>query len=237
MPYPVIAMPMWGGAGSRALDLSGRGNHFDDWSGGVSWVPEGLALEHILDGFITNNSPNMPAIGTGDYTLFVYQKKAANQTQGILAFGAYDPTWVISLSNHIYIYDGGNKTVSTGILTTGKAESFTFVREGTGANQTKYYINGLYDSATTHSDSIAAPSTMTIGCDRDSASNYEYSGTIYALHFFNVALTAVQVEFLNINPYFMYQIPEELYGYMDSGPPPETSIPALMNFYRQLRAG
>jgi len=46
-----------------------------------------------------------------------------------------------------------------------------------------------------------------------------FNGLIDDLPIFDTALSTTQIKFLSENPYFMYQIPEELYGYVSAAPP------------------
>ena len=196
------------GSGNRVNDLSGNRTIFDDWTNSPVWVPGGLDFENaVTTQWITSNSPAISAIGTGNYTLILGLKVEAYNVNncGTFTFGVFDPSWVMDSSGHPYIYDGGNKTASSGVVPIGVDTVVAYVREGTGAGQLKYYIDGVSAGTSTHSDSINAPSTVTIGSDRDSSSIYDYDGVVRFVYLYNRALTSSEVSQLYREPFCMFE--------------------------------
>lgn len=64
------------------------------------------------------------------------------------------------------------------------------------------------------------------------AAGREFAGTINNVSIFNTPMSATQTDFIHYNPYFMYQMPEELYGY--TAAVGGLSIPVAMNYYNQM---
>ncbi len=52
MPRPVLALPLWEGAGNRAVDLSGHGNH-GTLIDGPKWVADGLCFDSAVNCVVT----------------------------------------------------------------------------------------------------------------------------------------------------------------------------------------
>jgi len=187
------------GGGKYVKNLASPRSPLNDFTG--SYLdPYGLVNNNAQ--WVTTNSPGIPAIGTGNYcvhakVMFTYP--ATNM--GIVAFGSYDPTWAKSSSDSLYIYDGGAKTTGSAVLTINVPGTLTWSREGTGTNQTKQYVNGIATTPCTHGDSIGAPTTISIGADRDGIAAYSFRGVIYEVAIWNRSLSPAEVAALNSAPY------------------------------------
>jgi len=233
-PHPVLSMPMWEGAGGLARDYSGRGNH-GTFTNSPTWTTEGIECDLSGESYITisdiaGSFDICSAISisfdlywvAGDEWGRLVDKGYGNGVYQLYQYG-------VGGNIGFYLY-GITGDIDTGVPLEGRNQ-WCFVYDGSSA---KIYKNGnlVHTSAGLSGDILYhADPLYLMGGGADTT-----TGTIYSAEIFrNVALSAAQVKFLSENPEFMYQIPEELYGYV-AGAPPETNIPALMNFYKQLRA-
>lgn len=224
-PRPVLAMPIWEKAGNRTMDLSGNGNH-GALTNGPDWVADGLDFDGTsnyvdLDTiqFINSNTPftvwcwiyldsfnyDFPAIFSTKSDLDSGNNWRCwfsdNATYGFIAFGSQGE-WVRLKSQDI---------PSASLL--GKWYHVVINYNGQGAATSgnfNLYING------TQQNTIAMGAIGTINTNSmiGRAGIRYWDGNICAVSVFNSALSAAQVKFLYDNPYFMFQIPEELYGYV-----------------------
>jgi hypothetical protein len=135
------------------------------------------------DRLILIDNPNN-RLDTGPFTIeaWIYPTSvspAANFT--IICKGASSATgtWqfdISSTSKLRFQYDSASAITSSGSLTANVWTHVAVVREGTGSNQTKLYINGSNDGTGTVSSNFNTTSTVKIGQNRDS--NIEYTGFI-----------------------------------------------------------
>jgi len=74
-PRPVVAIPFWEGAGNRAIDYSGRGNH--GAFNGPKWA--GSGVEFSSDNINLGEGAGTLDFGTGDFSIFtVFQRNAVS---------------------------------------------------------------------------------------------------------------------------------------------------------------
>ena len=132
------------GTGSLAFDGTG------DW----------LLIPHSVDQFLS----------TGNFTIefWVY----LNVTGTAMAFvskGTSTTGWSVNIppTNVVnFAYDNGVVIASTGTLSSGVWTHIAVVREGTGSNQTKIYINGVNDGTGTVSSNFNQTNPMYIAANR-----------------------------------------------------------------------
>ena len=128
--------------------------------------------------------------GTGNFTIEGYFNTEKNTNSTIICSNNYytagtNGNWVFRITNSTQIafasYDGtGNEEYQTFSFTVkrGKWHHFALVREGTGSNQFKIYIDGSSVGAMTVSKSLSGGSTgIGIGDDL-SGTNHEFKGNI-----------------------------------------------------------
>ena len=219
MPHPVLAMPMWEGAGNRALDYSGRGNH-GILTDGPSWVTNGVSFDGTDD--YINTGINGISVNTGSFCAWVKRiggwSSSETDDEYIFEFG-------ISNDDRVVLYLNDNGQIRFLILDNNVAD-IAYTTE-TSWNEQWYHLVGVYgpsllrlyvDAVSQVDDTsigtIEPITTLSIGGDNLGAvgTNF-FTGIINNCSIFNTTLTQTQVKFLYENPYFMYEIPEELYGY------------------------
>jgi len=151
------------GSGTTAADSSGNG-HDGTFYGAVSWVnntPCGYALN--FDG--TNAYlfiHAMDSFGTADFTIDFWIKTTSASTGAIYNQGTGDGQNInifCSPDGKIYLADGGGNLrvgITDNAVNDGYWHHVTIVREGTGTNQTKIYLDGVLDKSGTFNEIINA---------------------------------------------------------------------------------
>lgn len=248
MPVPILAIPLWEMGGNRVIDLGRRRNHGTII--GANWTANGLNFggsDYVDCGDINLLTPGEP------FTIFAlskYTDDIANQTypnilsmrtttgvsfgiawarndgsspyDGIL-LGGYSGWDTIKVDVHAD--DNKDKLVSCTVIYDGGTTSIV--------DSYKFYFNGVTKTLYSSGDFANAGNYNRIGRSGSSA-NY-FVGLISCTIIFSCALSAAQAKFLHDNPYFMFQLPEELHGYA-AGAPPSTTIPVFIHLYNQMRA-
>lgn len=208
--------PMLESSGSKVFDLSGNGNaviktdlgtgYTFEWKeGGIYTIESGGNHSYLQT---LSPSPNF-SVGTGPYTLIAQVKPDSFLAtyHMLMDFGNYNPMWYFTSAGKLEIYDGGDKGVSNGSISAGEKSTIAWVREGIGANQTKYYINGQLDSTTQHADIISASQIQIKG---NLNANFILNGILYWVHFYNWALSASEIAQVTSEPFCMFKDPAEI---------------------------
>lgn len=215
-PRPVMVMPMWEGAGNRAIDLSGHGNHGE--FNGTDWVANGIYFDGASEDHLNCGSgislttltrlsvyvlARQDTIGSGA-NVFINQSSS-----GTAKFQA------ASISNdelRFYSEDLSPTSISTNTspLSTDVLNNIVFVWDGSNI---VFYVNGVgvyFDTMTGTIDT----SSEDLFIGKYKGTGYALDGKMYTAAIFYTDLNAQQVKLLSNNPHFMYQIPEELYDYV-----------------------
>lgn len=135
------------GTGSLAFDGTG------DW----------LLIPHAPDQFF----------GTGNFTIEMWLYLATTgAARGLVAKGTSTTGWLVSTnaSNQVVFTFGTSTITSTGAISGTTWTHIAVVREGTGTNQTKIYINGTNDGTGTVSTNFNQTNAMYVGADRTAGS-------------------------------------------------------------------
>ena len=108
---------------------------------------------------------------TGNFTVefWVYLNSAhTGANRGLVARGTSTTGWQISLNTtEKVVFTFGTSTItSSGSITTNAWNHIAVVREGTGTNQTKIYINGTNDGTGTVNTSFTQTNVFYIGANR-----------------------------------------------------------------------
>ena len=107
--------------------------------------------------------------GIGNFTIELWIRLAATgSARGLVAKGTSTTGWLVSLnsSNQVVFTYGTSTITSSGTVSAGVWTYLAVVREGTGANQTKIYINAVNDGTGTVSTDFTQTSSMYIGANR-----------------------------------------------------------------------
>ena len=232
MPVPVVAIPMWEGAGDQAVDLSGNGNHAD--IGDTIW-DNGLVknTSSLLD---IPNSPSINSINNNnEYTVVLgLNRNIANTSY--LAIGkplrssdaaeitfSLTISWSTPASGYAWRLHHAHSWTNKKLLDNVKSAS------------TDKQIVGLYDGSymrlyTNGVPTVSLATTTIPGTTSDNLTAGGHASTTYDYtYIYNRALSPYQVKFLNDDPYFMFRVPDELYGYAAAG----VSIPVLIHQMQQ----
>jgi hypothetical protein len=107
--------------------------------------------------------------GTGAFTVeFWLYLGATGAARGLVAKGTSTTGWLVSLdsSNRVVFTYTTSTITSTGAISGTTWAHIAVVREGTGTNQTKIYINGTNDGTGTVSTDFNQTSVMYVGANR-----------------------------------------------------------------------
>jgi len=247
MPVPVMALPFWEGNGDEAFDVSGHGNNgtlvgVPEWVGGAA----GLEFNGSSDYITVPNHGSIDISGTNTHISMSAEIKYS--TTSIIAdkdiFGKWNPDtsqrqyrmdiddsdgerlklWLSSDgTNYSSLY--GNTDIVDG-----KLHRCVCTYDGI---YMRVYVDGLLDAnPLAYSNGIASTScNLTVGVRSDL--ERFFGGLINNPILWNACLTPYQVQFLNTYPYFMYQVPQELYG-QPLAAPAGVTIPVFMQHYKQM---
>jgi hypothetical protein len=110
--------------------------------------------------------------GTGNFTIqaWIY-RNAAGAVHSIAAKGGASTGWVFQVhsDNKLRFTQTTTNIDSTGTIPAGAWTHVAVVREGTGTNQTKLYINGVNDGQATVTTDFNQTEQLNIGADRGNA--------------------------------------------------------------------
>ena len=108
-------------------------------------------------------------LGTGNFTIeFWLYLGATGAARGLVAKGTASTGWLVSTdaSNKVVFTYATSTITSSGALAGSTWYHIAVVREGTGSNQTKIYINGTNDGTGTVSTDFNQTSIMYVGANR-----------------------------------------------------------------------
>lgn len=134
----------------------------------AKWGATSMAFDGTGDWLTVIDKPVL-RFGTGAFTVegWLYLG-ATGAARGIVGKGTSTTGWLLSTdaSNKVVFTYGTSTIVSTGALSGSTWYHIAVVREGTGANQTKIYINGTNDGTGTVSTDFNQTSIMYVGANR-----------------------------------------------------------------------
>lgn len=219
MPHPVLAMPMWERAGDHVFDYSGNFHHGTNH--GADRAVEGLNFvsannDYVVSDFALLGEPITIAVRYTTTTIIdnktlcsVANKDVADQqhrlllkVNGYLSASTYDGTE--SSATESYNSADGRWHSAAAVFETGSLR--------------KIYRDGIHKDTDTVTHTVTGINRTAVGVTADSTPYGFFNGSISYALIFDVALSAAQIKFLSDNPYFMYEIPEELYGYVAGVP-------------------
>ena len=123
-----------------------------------------LLFPHNVDQFLS----------TGNFTVEMWVYRNASGTYGLVGKGTGTTGWLVSLnsSNQVVFTFASSTITSTGTVSATTWTHIAVVREGTGTNQTKIYINGTNDGTGTVSTDFNQTNSMYVGADRTGGSAF-----------------------------------------------------------------
>ena len=147
-------------------------------------------------------------------------------------------------SNDHYAYTDGNIYLSclrndrlnlgnVGISDRTQWHTFTITNKP-GANNWKFYQNGIEYYNNTGEDTVTFPTTPCFGIGYI-GSSYYYKGNLRYIYIYNIALSQSKIQAIHANPYQMFEpvFSEVLFGYV-APVAGGLSIPIAYHHYRQL---
>ena len=217
MPHPVLAMPMWEGAGNRVMDYSGHGNH-GTLMNGPTWGSGGIKLDGVNDYIHCINNPTLDI--TDKISVFasvLFTSSGAYPT--ICSKGYWGNSYSMMFQDttripRLYVDAIGHHGTSVVPLDTTTSVGYTY---GDGNKRT--YVDGIIDLDMVSSGAIPTVAYSLYLFNDKSLTDYPFPGDANNIMIFNDIINAAQAKFISDNPYFMFQIPEELYGYVAGAPP------------------
>lgn len=204
---------MWEDAGGRVFDYSGHGNH--GVITGADWTPDGLNFirtnsNYVSCGQVVSGYPFTlhTTIKLDDLTASMFVSLSSGSVN------TYHAIYYDSVTNTITArsYDGTIRDAKS--INTIYAQQYTVTGVWESASSRKLYIDGVYIAENTQTESGIGYATTKLGVSADSTPYGYLDGLMKDAYIYNYAPSAAQVKFLYDNPYFMFQIPEELYGYV-----------------------
>jgi hypothetical protein len=127
-----------------------------------------MSFDGTGDWLTSPNTPNLQ-LSTGNFTIegWVYLN-AVGSARGFVSKGTSTTGWSLGTnsSNQVVFSDTATSFASTGALAVSTWYHIAVVREGTGTNQTKIYINGTNDGTSTVATDFNQTSIMYVGADR-----------------------------------------------------------------------
>ncbi len=234
-PRSVLAMPFWEGAGNKVYDISGNMNHGTllngtKWSGGK--FGNALSFDGVNDCVVVGNrvslKPDFVSVmawvktsnggeqtvfsqkgrnygGWYAYALRLFDGKVKVRLQQTNEPSFIDFTGIANLNDGNWHQIGFtfDTDFKVHIYVDGKLDSIS----NAGSNSIYYYVTDI-------------PAYIGIGTyNLGQGDIYEmaFNGLIDDVHIYNRALTPAQIKFSYDHPFFMYEMPEELWGYYLSG--------------------
>ena len=127
-----------------------------------------MSFDGTGDWLTSPDTPNLQ-LNTGNFTIegWVYLN-AVGAVRGFVSKGTSTTGWSLGATalNQIIFNYASSSITSTGVLVVSTWYFVTVVREGTGSNQTKIYINGTNDGTGTVATNFNQTSIMYVGADR-----------------------------------------------------------------------
>jgi hypothetical protein len=238
-PHPILAMPFWEGAGNIAFDYSGHQHH--GTLNGPAWVFDGVYFDGINDNINLGEGNGLFDFGTGDFSIFTAIKRNAVSSAYETVLGkwvsGYPVQYWIRIGEDNKLF-GGHRTEAEGrwYIKSSVAIADTdthniLYQRNSGISNYQFFIDGV-DVTVNDQQQIAYNTTTDNDADVILGSNgvtAEYfNGDFYNTIVFDTYLTSAQSKFLHYDPYFMYRLPEELYGSASAAP-----IPVIIQHLRQ----
>ncbi len=197
------------GQGAVAADVTGNGHNFI-FTGNVAWTTGLDGSSHAVrftgasGSYLTANMSNDFNFGTNPFTASYIVKGTQFGPQSVLmkdryfGSGGYTGLYTYVHGNSL-AYWNGNANIFGGTAMDNVTRRFTFVREGTGPNQLKVYVNNgsgtVLAAVGQEARNLLNSFPLTLGASADGM--YPLTATIDDARVFSCALTASQVASLS----------------------------------------
>ena len=163
-------------------DVNGNNGTFVAYlfAGGESTAATARSVGFDGNDFLSFANTSDFVFGTGAYTVEFWIKPDTTPTGNIIFSAADTNGFVINMdadSVNINKYSVGDVVSSTSMAPVGQWTHYAFVREGTGSNQTKIYVNGQLDKTGTDANDWTVNANWGLGA-RNSDGNYGVEGKI-----------------------------------------------------------
>ncbi len=213
-PVPVLALPIWEGAGNKVYDVSGKRNH-GILGSTTKWQQGCILFDGTANSYITHpvSASLHPTANISVACLFKANTLSGYNDIITKTTVDGDNNWFIESSDtnfEIAFTDTAHSP--TAGLVTNKWYHIIVTYSDTN-NRVVCYLNGV--SILSEADSYSMRNAATnhpLQIGRGWAGE-EFPGNINNPIIFSDELTRAQAKFLYDNPYFMYEMPEELWGY------------------------
>lgn len=139
----------------------------------AKWGTTSLAFDGTGDWLVQIDRPAL-RLGTAAFTIEMWVYRSASGTYGLVSKGTNTTGWSVSLnaSNQVVFSFAASIFNSTGTVAATTWTHIAVVREGTGASQTKIYINGTNDGTGTVATDFSGTDVMYVGADRVAGSAF-----------------------------------------------------------------
>jgi hypothetical protein len=225
-PIPIMCMPFWEGAGNQTYDLSGNKNH-GILTYGPKWSKNAIIFDAVDDYVEVADANNLDIVAPITISAWINTSSntATDQYQTILNKGnmgtnprAYS-LYLVYDELYMYYYNLGWRSFATLTANIVANTWYHVVYTRTATTGTEnFYLNGILSRSGTPAATIIANTyPLRIGSVGEPDEGEIFNGLIDNVQIYNRALTVTQVKFLYDNPYFMYKMPEELWGYGVAG--------------------
>ena len=139
----------------------------------AKWGTTSMAFDGTGDWLVQIDRPAL-RLGTAAFTIEMWVYRSASGTYGLISKGTSTTGWSVSLnaSNQVVFSFAASSFNSTGTVAATTWTHIAVVREGTGASQTKIYINGTNDGTGTVATDFSGTDVMYVGADRVAGSAF-----------------------------------------------------------------
>ncbi|MFC1648431.1 LamG-like jellyroll fold domain-containing protein [Nanoarchaeota archaeon] len=198
--YAIINVPFEASDNAfNATDYAGYDNNGTSIMGSPDYYgtagPDGGGAYDFTSAGLLLDDTTFPAIGSGNYTLEAWVNLTDSSLWStIVDFNYYDPGFYATSESgdDIFVFDGGYILSNSGLsLDDSQWHHVAFVREGTGSNQLKFYMDGASIGTATHSASWPSITSIRIGNNLDGD---DFDGLIDNIRFYNRSLTKTQIQ-------------------------------------------